>query len=72
MIEAQTAAFGGEYDALQKFVPTINAAAVEQQALAETGKSSARELTAQEKALATYSLMLAGAGKASGAAARGG
>jgi len=70
VIEAQTAAFRGEYDALQKFVPTINAAAVEQQALAETGKSSARELTAQEKALATYSLMLAGAGKASGAAAR--
>lgn len=70
VLEAQAAAFRGEYDALQRFVPTINAAAVEQQALAETGKASAKELTQQEKALATYALMLEGAGPALGDFAR--
>ncbi len=66
IIEAQTAAFRGEYDALQKYVPTINAAAVEQQALTETGKANAAQLTQQEKALATYTLMMEGAGAAQG------
>lgn len=66
VIEAQSAAFRGEYDALQKFVPTINAAAVEQQALAETGKKSTAELTAGEKAAAVYTLMMQGAGDALG------
>jgi hypothetical protein len=66
VIEAQTAAFRGEYDALQKFVPTINAAAVEQKALAMTGKTLTGELTAQEKALATQALMMEGAGAAAG------
>lgn len=70
VIEAQTAAFRGEYDALQKFVPTINAAAVEQRAMADTGKANSKELTAQEKALATYNIMLEGSGEAQGAAAR--
>jgi hypothetical protein len=66
VIEAQTAAFRGEYDALQRFVPTINAAAVEQKALAQTGKESADQLTAGEKAAATYALMMEGAGEAMG------
>ena len=66
VIEAQTAAFRGEYDALQKFVPTINAASVEQKALAMTGKALTSELTAQEKALATQALMMEGAGAAAG------
>lgn len=70
IIEAQTAAFRGEYDALQKYVPTINAAAVEQQALTETGKANADQLTQQEKALATYTLMMEGAGAAQGDFAR--
>lgn len=70
VIEAQTAAFRGEYDALQRFVPTINAATVEKRALAETGKANAQQLTAQEKALATYNIMLENAGDAEGAAAR--
>ena len=70
IIEAQTAAFRGEYDALQRYVPTINAAAVEQEALAETGKTNADALTQQEKALATYSLMIKGAGPAAGDFAR--
>lgn len=63
---AQQAAFRGEYDALQRFVPTINAAAVQQRAMADTGKTNTQALTDQEKALATYELMLSGAGKAQG------
>lgn len=70
VLEAQQAAFRGEYDSLQKFIPTINAAAVETKALAETGKANTKELTAQEKAHATYTLMLEGAGKATGDFAR--
>lgn len=70
VIEAQTAAFRGEYDAVQRFVPTINAAKVEQQAMAETGKANAKELTAQEKAMATYTLLVEGAGPAMGDFAR--
>lgn len=66
VIQAQSAAFRGEYDALQRFVPTINAAAVETKALAMTGKDNADSLTQQEKAAATYALMMEGAGKALG------
>ncbi len=60
------ASLRGEYDSLQRLVPTINAAAVEQQALAETGKKSAKELTAQEKATATLTLITKGAERATG------
>ncbi len=66
VLTAQQAAFRGEYDALQKFVPTINAAAVQTKALAMTGKENADALTQQEKAAATYQLMLDGAGAAQG------
>ena len=66
VMDALSAAFRGEYDSLQKYVPMINAAAVEQRALADTGKESAKELTAAEKALATYSLTMEGAGAAVG------
>jgi hypothetical protein len=66
VLQAQTAAFRGEYDSVQRFVPTINAAAVEQKALALTGKATTKELTAQDKALATQALLMEGAGKAAG------
>lgn len=66
VIQAQTSAFRGEYDSLQKFIPTINAATVEQEALRATGKSTTAELTAQEKALATQTLIMNGAGAAAG------
>jgi hypothetical protein len=58
VLEAQSAAFRGEYDSLQRFIPTINAASVQQLAMSQTGKSNAKELTAQDKALATYTIML--------------
>lgn len=70
VLESMSAAFRGEYDSLQKYVPLINAASVEQKALAMTGKTSADSLTAQEKALATNALMMEGAGQAAGDFAR--
>lgn len=66
VLDAQSAAFRGEYDSLQRFLPLINAATVEQKALEMTGKASTKELTAQEKALAVNALMFEGAGKAAG------
>ncbi len=70
VIDAQSAAFRGEYDSLQKYVPTINAASVEQKALELTGKKTSDELTAQDKILATNALMHEGAGAATGDFAR--
>lgn len=70
VLEAQNAAFRGEYDAVQKFVPTINAAAVEQEGLRLKLAGSTKELSAQDKAIATQSLLLRGAGKATGDFAR--
>jgi phage-related protein len=66
VIEAQSAAFRGEYDALQRFVPTINAAAVEQKAMEMGLAATTKELDQQDKALATQALMLEGAGQAAG------
>ena len=66
VLSAQQAAFRGEYDAVQRFVPTINAAAVEQKALEMGLAGSTKELTAQHKALATERLLMEGAGKAMG------
>ena len=66
VLDSISAALRGEYDALQRYIPTINAAAVEQQALADTGKASAKELTDLEKATAAYTLMVEGAGAATG------
>lgn len=65
-----SASFRGEYDSIQRVIPTINSAAVATEALTMTGKKSADELTEQEKALATYQLMLKGAGPAAGDFAR--
>lgn len=70
VLEAQAAAFRGEYDAVQRFVPTINAAAVEQQALAMGLAETSGELDAQDKALAAYELLIKGAGEATGDFAR--
>jgi hypothetical protein len=51
------AAMRGEYDSLQLLIPNINAARVEQEAMAATGKTVASELTAQEKATATLAIV---------------
>jgi hypothetical protein len=66
VIQAQSSAFRGEYDALQRFLPTISAATVEQKALEMTGKTLTKQLNAEEKAAAVVALMMAGAGDAAG------
>lgn len=70
VLNAQSAAFRGEYDALQRFLPLVSAATVEQKAMEMSGKANAEAVTAQEKALAVYQLMLEGAGAAQGDFAR--
>lgn len=70
VLEAMQAAFRGEYDSLQRYIPTIQAATVEQQALADTGKKSAKELTALEKATAAMTIIIRDAGDATGDFAR--
>lgn len=50
-------AFRGEYDSLQALIPNINAARVESEAMAMTGKTVAAELTAQEKAAAVLAIV---------------
>lgn len=52
-----SAAFRGEYDSLQALIPNINAARVESEAMAATGKTVAKELTAQEKAAAVLAIV---------------
>lgn len=64
--DMMSAAFRGEYDSIQALIPTINAAAVEERALADTGKVSADALTQQERAAATMALVMEGAGPAVG------
>lgn len=70
VLNSIAAAFRGEYDSLQKYIPTINAAAVQHEALAMTGKKSAKELTALEKALAAQRIIVRDAGDAIGDAAK--
>lgn len=60
------AAFRGEYDSLQAVIPNINAARVETEALAATGKTAAKELTAQEKAAAVLAIVHEDGAKAAG------
>lgn len=60
------AAFRGEYDSLQTLIPNINAARVEKEALAATGKTVASELTAEEKAMAALSIITKDGSKAQG------
>lgn len=61
-----TAAFRGEFDSLQKVIPNINAARVEKEALAISGKKLASELTAQEKAQAVLNIVQKDGAKAQG------
>lgn len=70
VLDMISASFRGEYDSIQRVIPTLRAAEVQTRALAMTGKESADSLSAQEKALATYQLLLEGAGPATGDFAR--
>ena len=68
--DRMSAAFRGEYDSLQAVIPNINAARVESEALAATGKKVASELTAQEKAAAVLAIVHKDGAKAQGDFAR--
>ncbi|MBW9118889.1 hypothetical protein JNB63_02155 [Microbacterium trichothecenolyticum] len=65
-----SAAFRGEYDSLQAVIPNINAARVESEALAMTGKTTADSLTEQEKAAAVLAIVQKDGAKAMGDFAR--
>ena len=67
---AMQSAFRGEYDSLQRYIPTINAAAVQLEALRMTGKANEKQLTALDKALAAQKIIMEGAGTAAGDFAR--
>jgi hypothetical protein len=58
-IDAINAGLRGEGNPLEKYGVSLSAAAVEAEALAATGKKSAKELTNQEKALARINLIMA-------------
>ena len=58
VLEAFTKALLGERESLKTYGIAIMEADVQQQAFIMTGKTSASELTKQEKALATYELLL--------------
>lgn len=68
--DRMAAAFRGEYDSLQQVIPNINAARVESEALAATGKKTASELTAQEKATAVLAIVQKDGARAMGDFAR--
>ena len=65
-----SAAFRGEYDSLQAVIPNINAARVESEALAASGKSVASELTEAEKASAVMAIVQKDGARAMGDFAR--
>ncbi|MCC2099215.1 MAG: hypothetical protein KDJ29_20160, partial [Hyphomicrobiales bacterium] len=67
---AMMSAFRGEYDSLQRYIPTINAATVQLEAMRMTGKANEKQLTALDKALATQKIIMEGAGVAAGDFAR--
>ncbi len=70
VLTAQQAAFRGEYDSLQRFIPNISAARVQQEALRETHKKSAKDLTAANKAQAVANIMMMDGKRAVGDFAR--
>lgn len=70
VIDMMSSAFRGEYDSIQRIMPGISGASVAQEALAQTGKKSADQLTESEKAMAAYTLMMKQAGPAAGDFAR--
>lgn len=66
VMDAFLSATRGEYDALQKYIPTASAATIESEALRMTHKKSVGDLTAADKAAALYELSIKGLGKAQG------
>lgn len=61
--EGIAAAYRGEFDSLQRLIPSISAATVEAEALSMTKKKQAKELTAAEKAQATENIIMREGGR---------
>src|SRR5262245_43627632 len=57
-LETVNAAMRGEYDSLQRLVPSINQAVINQRAMRDSGKQNATQLTAQEKTMAALKLIV--------------
>ena len=57
-IESIAAALRGEFDATQKLVPALSAKRIVDEALVQTGKERAEQLTTAEKAYATLNIVL--------------
>lgn len=70
VLERISAGFRGEYDSLQLLIPNISAARVQQEAMTETGKKNAAQLTANEKATATLAIIMKDGATAQGDFAR--
>jgi hypothetical protein len=66
VLERIAGGFRGEYDALQKVIPNISAARVQQEALRQTHKKSVTDLTAAEKASATLAIIQKDGARAAG------
>ncbi len=58
VVNGIASAYRGEYDSLQRLIPGINGAAVEQRALAMAGKATAAELTEAERAAAVNAIVM--------------
>jgi hypothetical protein len=66
VMDAFLSATRGEYDALQRFVPTASAATIQAEALRLSHKKSTNDLTAADNATALYAVSVRDLGKAHG------
>ena len=66
VLDKISGAFRGEYDSLQALLPNISATRVQQEALTETHKKNVAQLTAAEKATATWNLVMKDGARAAG------
>ena len=71
--EVQTkiaSAMRGEYEAIRSIVPALSGKRVAEEAMIATGKKSVTQLTAQDKAMATYQILMKDTASAQGDFAR--
>jgi phage-related protein len=69
-IDAITGALRGELDPLQKYIPTVSAAAIQQKAMELSGKKNAKALTDQDKAAAINAFLMDSVANKAGKAER--
>jgi len=69
-LEAVKSALIGEYDPIQKLIPTLSAASLQQKAMELSGKKNAKALTDQDKAAALNAIMMDSLANKVGAAER--